>query len=65
MFVICMIDTHRRYSSIHSGNIYIYIYIVVVVLILININHVIRVLNTTVEQNIRIQDKIKLTHLSY
>ena len=47
--------------------IYVYIYIVVVVVavVLININHVIRVLNTTVEQNIRIQDKIKLTHLSY
>ena len=38
---------------------------IVVVVVLININHVIRVLNTTVEQNIRIQDKIKLTHLSY
>ena len=50
-------------SDKFSLNIYIYIYIVVVVLI--NINHVIRVLNTTVEQNIRIQDKIKLTHLSY
>ena len=42
-----------------------YIYIYIVVVVLININHVIRVLNTTVEQNIRIQDKIKLTHLSY
>ena len=39
------------YSSIYLS-IYLYIYIVVVVLI--NKNHVIRVLNTTVEQNIRI-----------
>ena len=38
---------------------YIYVYIYIVVVVLININHVIRVLNTTVEQNIRIQDKIK------
>ena len=45
---------------------YIYIYYIYIVVVdLININHVIRVLNTTVEQNIRIQDKIKLTHLSY
>ena len=35
---------------------YIYVYIYIVVVVLININHVIRVLNTTVEQNIRIQE---------
>ena len=58
------IKLYYIYYTTHTHTqIYIYIYIYVVVLI--NINHVIRVLNTTVEQNIRIYDEIKLTHLSY